>query len=79
MWLALDHIRDLEKTTKEYFYFGTCYASKALYKTNVEPLSFWNGESWVYDTTLLKELCRGDDTRHIDNHHDLFKAKLDRF
>jgi arginyl-tRNA--protein-N-Asp/Glu arginylyltransferase len=78
MWLALDHIREI-KDKKEYFYFGTGYAEKALYKTNVEPLSFWNGTEWINDTKLLKELCRSDGVRHIDNHKDYFKAHLELF
>lgn len=78
MWLALDHIRDM-KGKKDYFYFGTGYAEKALYKTNVEPLSFWNGTEWVHDTKLLKALCRSDAVRHIDNHKDAFKANLELF
>ena len=79
MWLALDHIRDLKETSKKYFYFGTCYAEKALYKTNVEPLTFWDGEKWNDDIKLLKSLCRSDTERHIDNHNDRFKSTLDFF
>lgn len=78
MWLALDHIREI-KDTKEYFYFGTGYAEKALYKTNVEPLSFWNGTEWIHDVAILKALCRSDTVRHIDNHQDAFKANLKLF
>lgn len=79
MWLALDHIRSISKSSKQYFYFGTCYAEKALYKTNVEPLEFWNGKEWIKDTPLLKALCRSDTERHIDNHFDLFKSNLEQF
>jgi hypothetical protein len=79
MWLALDHIRELRKNGKKYFYFGTCYAEKALYKTNVEPLEFWNGSEWVHDTALLKSLCRSDTERHIDDHHDLWKSDHEQF
>jgi hypothetical protein len=79
MWLALDHIRSISKSSKQYFYFGTCYAEKALYKTNVEPLKFWNGKEWIKDTPLLKALCRSDTERHIDNHFDLFKSNLEQF
>ncbi len=79
MWLALDHIRELSKNGKHYFYFGTCYAEKALYKTNVEPLEFWNGKEWIKDTPLLKSLCRSDNERHIDDRHDLWKAHLEQF
>ena len=78
MWLALDHIRDI-KGSKKYFYFGTCYASKALYKTNVEPLEYWDGKSWVNDVKKLKEMCRSDSTRHIDNHLDVYKSSLTQF
>lgn len=79
MWLALDHIRSLGSTDKKYFYFGTCYAEKALYKTNVEPLEFWNGREWIHDTPLLKSLCRSDNKRHIDNHFDMYKSTLEQF
>lgn len=78
MWLALDHIRDI-KETKQYFYFGTCYASKALYKTNVEPLEYWDGKMWVGDVKKLKELCRNDDIRHIDSHLDVYKSSFTQF
>lgn len=79
MWLALDHIRELSTNGKKYFYFGTCYAEKALYKTNVEPLEFWNGKEWIKNTPLLKSLCRSDTERHIDDHHDLWKAHHEQF
>lgn len=79
MWLALDHIRSFSQSGGTYFYFGTCYAEKALYKTNVEPLEFWNGREWVQDTPLLKALCRSDTKRHIDNHLDLFKEGFEQF
>ncbi len=79
MWLGLDHIRDLKGGTKEYFYFGTCYAEKALYKTNVEPLSFWNGRIWSDDIKELKKLCRSDTERHIDTHNDLLKNTFELF
>ncbi|MBP6888718.1 MAG: GNAT family N-acetyltransferase [Candidatus Pacebacteria bacterium] len=79
MWLALDHIRTLATSSKRYFYFGTCYAEKALYKTNVEPLEFWDGREWLHDIPLLKSLCRSDTERHIDNHLDLFKKNFEQF
>lgn len=80
MWLALDSIRDLKKDPKKrYFYFGTCYAEKALYKTNVTPLEFWDGTAWHSDVKVLKTLCRGDKVRHIDNHPDRYKQSLELF
>jgi arginyl-tRNA--protein-N-Asp/Glu arginylyltransferase len=80
MWLALDYIREIKNNSnKEYFYFGTCYAQKALYKTNVTPLEFWDGKEWIEDIAKLKALCRSDEERHIDNHNDAFKAKLEIF
>lgn len=78
MWLALDHIREI-KDSKKYFYFGTGYAEKALYKTNVEPLSYWDGTEWVKDVKKLKELCRSDSVRHIDSHIDSYKSHLELF
>ncbi len=79
MWLALDYIRDMQETSKEYFYFGTCYAQKALYKTNVEPLEYWDGRSWNKDIKKLKELCRSDEERTVDNHNDMYKNDLKLF
>lgn len=79
MWLALDYIRDMQNTEKEYFYFGTCYAAKALYKTNVEPLEYWNGQHWSKDIKKLKDLCRTDENRIIENRNDIYKSELELF
>ncbi|MDI9325420.1 MAG: GNAT family N-acetyltransferase [Alphaproteobacteria bacterium] len=79
MWLALDYIRSMKKTKQTYFYFGTCYAEKALYKTNIEPLEYWDGSVWVKDKNSLKTLCRTDTTRKISGHKDMYKSNLELF
>jgi arginyl-tRNA--protein-N-Asp/Glu arginylyltransferase len=79
MWLALDYIREAQQNNIQYFYFGTCYQEKALYKTNVEPLEYWNGSKWSNDIKTLKALCRSDQERTIDSHKDIYKASLSLF
>jgi len=60
LWLMLDSIRDSKEAGREHFYLGTAYGEKGLYKTNFEPLEFWDGETWNPDIKTLKELCRRD-------------------
>ncbi len=60
LWLMLDCIRDAAAEEFDYYYLGTVYGTKALYKTNFEPLLWWSGEEWSADITLLKERARTD-------------------
>jgi hypothetical protein len=41
------------------------YGEKALYKTNFEPLEWWNGEEWRSDIKQLKERGRSDGPRAV--------------
>lgn len=41
-----------------YLHLGTCYAEKALYKTQFEPLEFFNGFRWSRNLEELKHLIR---------------------
>jgi len=41
-----------------HLYLGTCYAEKALYKTQFEPLEFFNGFRWSRNMAELKHLIR---------------------
>lgn len=65
LWLMLDCLREAKKQGKKYFYVGTVYGEKALYKSNFEPLEFWNGEKWMKNGRTLKELARKDALKSI--------------
>ena len=60
LWLMLDSMRDAGEAGRTHFYLGTAYGEKGLYKTNFEPLEFWDGATWNNDVKGLKELCRKD-------------------
>lgn len=44
-----------------HLYLGTCYSEKALYKTQFEPLEFFNGFRWSANLAELKHLIREPD------------------
>ncbi len=60
LWLMLDQIRDAKERGIEHYYLGTVYGEKALYKTNFEPLEWWDGNGWNIDVATLKTLSRKD-------------------
>ena len=60
MWLLLDLALHAQKENKKYFYIGTAYGDKGLYKTNFKDLEFWDGNRWVSDVLILKKLCKVD-------------------
>jgi arginyl-tRNA--protein-N-Asp/Glu arginylyltransferase len=60
MWLLLDMALHAQKENKKYFYIGTAYGDKGLYKTNFKDLEFWDGNRWVSDVLILKKLCKVD-------------------
>lgn len=60
LWLMLDAIRDAKAHGLEHYYLGTVYGAKALYKTNFEPLEWWDGGKWNNDVSALKALSRED-------------------
>lgn len=57
MWLMLNSIRSAKEAGKAYYYLGTVYGEKALYKTNFTPLEWRDGIGWSRDITKLKELA----------------------
>jgi arginyl-tRNA--protein-N-Asp/Glu arginylyltransferase len=60
MWLMLDCIRDAKVRGLAHYYLGTVYGEKALYKTNFQPLEWWDGAGWYGDQKLLRERGRTD-------------------
>lgn len=65
MWLMLNHVLFAQESNKEFIYLGTLYGEKALYKTNIPSISFWNGVSWIEDTPRLKKRARSDHHREV--------------
>jgi arginyl-tRNA--protein-N-Asp/Glu arginylyltransferase len=65
LWLMIDCLRNAKATQLEQYYLGTVYGEKALYKTNFEPLLWWDGSNWNADITILKELGRSDAERAL--------------
>jgi hypothetical protein len=53
-------MRDAKKAGLTHYYLGTVYGAKALYKTNFEPVEWWDGLQWQRDVALLKEKARAD-------------------
>ncbi len=60
LWLMLDCIRDAQAAGLAHYYLGTVYGPMALYKTNFEPLEWYDGAAWSRDIILLKEKSRAD-------------------
>jgi len=65
LWLMLDCVRDAYADSLEHYYLGTVYGEKALYKTNFEPLEWWDGSVWQRDIKLLRERGRSDSDRIV--------------
>ncbi|MBC7836500.1 GNAT family N-acetyltransferase [Acetobacteraceae bacterium] len=63
LWLMQDCVRDAKERGEKYYYLGTVYGEKALYKTNFDPLEWWDGAAWNADIKLLKERERSDSER----------------
>jgi len=60
MWLMLDAAHRAKDAGNTHYYLGTVYGEKALYKTNLQPLEFWDGSEWNTDLTQLKKLARAE-------------------
>jgi arginyl-tRNA--protein-N-Asp/Glu arginylyltransferase len=60
LWLMGDCIQDAQERGLDFYYVGTVYGPRALYKTNFEPLEWWDGERWSADVRCLKELSRAE-------------------
>lgn len=78
VWLMLDCLRHAKVKGKEYFYVGTVYGEKALYKSNFNPIEFWNGIEWVKDVKKLKSRSRSDEERIIHG-KDEWKEEINIF
>ena len=78
MWLMLDSAENAKKRGADFFYVGTVYGEKALYKTAFNGLEHWDGEKWVGDIKKLKSFSRTDNQRSVDL-IDVWKQNLELF
>lgn len=59
MWLMITYIKDYAKhEPNKVIYLGTAYGSKALYKTNIEQIEYFDGNTWKKDLKTLKYLLK---------------------
>ncbi|MDO8557366.1 MAG: GNAT family N-acetyltransferase [Candidatus Jorgensenbacteria bacterium] len=77
-WLMVDSARQAKTRGAEYFYVGTVYGQKALYKTAFENIEYWNGDNWTADIKKIKQLGREDNNRIIGL-RDIWKGGLKTF
>jgi hypothetical protein len=65
IYMYMELIERAKNALKQYVYFGVTYGTWMNYKTNFQPLSFWDGTQWVDDkkSEKLKSLFRCDPTR----------------
>ena len=66
LWLMIDAARRAKQSGKKYFYLGTVYGDKALYKTNFQNFEYWDGNEWIKDVNKLKKMSRTDEIRTLD-------------
>ncbi len=66
-FIMLDFILRSQKSAKDYAYLGATYGTWMRYKTNYQPLQFWDGREWVHDpkSELLKKILKSDHLRFI--------------
>ncbi len=65
MWLMMDRVENAKTKGKKYCYLGTVYGHKALYKTNLPSLEYWNGATWMEDIKRLKARAKTDEGREV--------------
>ncbi len=65
MGLMLNSARMAKERGIEYFYVGTVYGEKALYKTAFKNIEYWGGDAWIHDIKKIKALSRTDNDRAI--------------
>ena len=65
LYLYIDVLRRAKAEGKQHVYLGVTYGNWMLYKTNFEPLQYFDGATWVIDpkSRELKKLLKGDPTR----------------
>lgn len=66
MWLMIDVARLEKENRKKHLYVGTVYGDESLYKTNLRPIEYWDGEKWNKDVKELRKKVRLDVGRTFD-------------
>lgn len=60
LWLIQDGACRAKSAGRAHYYLGTVYGAKALYKTNLAPLEWWDGAAWRSDLAALKQRARAE-------------------
>jgi len=77
MWLMVDALREAQKRGIEYYYLGTVYGDKALYKTNFDNLEYWTGINWSTDSKKLRARSQSDEERSLGQTDEWKSLQLD--
>lgn len=72
LWLMINNICRAKEQGKKYFYLGTVYGQKALYKTAFKNIEYWDGHEWISNLKKIKSLGRNDVNR-VTGLTDLWK------
>ncbi len=74
-WMMYKSIEWAKEQNLKEVYLGTCYGEKAMYKMrDFKGLEFFDGNSWNPDMKKLKQKCKTDSQKNIDD----FKAELNK-
>lgn len=65
MYLMIDRVENAKTNGYKYCYLGTVYGNKALYKTNIPSLEYWDGSKWSVNIGQLSERARTDQKREV--------------
>lgn len=65
MWLMINRVTNAKHAKKNYYYLGTVYGDKALYKTNLTAVEYWNGSEWINNINQLKKRAHTDEKRVV--------------
>ncbi len=79
-YMLIDLLTRAKEQGKKYAYLGVTYGNWMKYKTNFQPLEYWNGAVWVQDpkSAELKKLLVTDPTRVL-GFVDQWREKMQPF
>lgn len=84
--MMLEAVTWAKENGKQYAYLGTCYETKALYKTEFKGVEFFNGFTWSSNLEELKSLITRDsdqyllrDKDYLNNFHGDLHALLSKY
>lgn len=64
--IVLDCLVRAKEAGRQYLYLGASHGPRIKYKTNFQPLEYWNGRAWIADTdNRFSRLIETDSTRVV--------------